>query len=55
MKVVAKRDFIDDGDKSMKIKFDIPLHPFSTDWNCHADLSAVTVRKDAKVSVFLLE
>ncbi|XP_066930014.1 von Willebrand factor D and EGF domain-containing protein-like isoform X3 [Clytia hemisphaerica] len=43
MEVVAKRDFIDDGDKSMKIKFHIPLTLFVPDWKCHAEFPDVTV------------
>ncbi|XP_066919363.1 von Willebrand factor D and EGF domain-containing protein-like [Clytia hemisphaerica] len=43
MKVAALRDFRNDGDKALKIKFKIPITPNPLDWDCHPNIPDVTV------------
>ena len=43
MEVVAKRDNVDDGDQSMKIKLVMPDHVDPVDWNCYENITDITV------------
>eukprot|EP00111_Clytia_hemisphaerica_P012530 TCONS_00036835-protein len=48
MNVAATRDFIDDNDRLLKIKFNVPRHANPLDWYCTSPLPDVTLTaKDA--------
>ncbi|XP_066919364.1 von Willebrand factor D and EGF domain-containing protein-like [Clytia hemisphaerica] len=48
MNVAATKDFIDDNDRSLKIKFNIPRHANPLDWFCTSPIPEITVTaKDA--------
>uniref|UniRef100_A0A7M5WQE5 VWFD domain-containing protein n=1 Tax=Clytia hemisphaerica TaxID=252671 RepID=A0A7M5WQE5_9CNID len=44
LQVVAKRDFVDDGDQQMKIKLFVPDHVDPVDWNCYKNISDINVK-----------
>lgn len=44
LNIVAKRDFIDDGDHTMAVKFHIFDHIDPVDWNKHRKIPDVQVR-----------
>jgi len=51
IEVVAKRDFVDDGDQNMFLKVFIPSHINPVDWDCHKNLTSVKIiTKDVKTS-----
>ena len=41
--MVAKRDFVDDGDQQMKIKLFVPDHVDPVDWNCYKNITDINV------------
>ena len=43
VEVVAKRDFVDDGDQTMFLKIHIPNHIDPVDWNCYKNITDVRV------------
>lgn len=43
LEVVAKRDFVDDGDQTMFIKLFVPDHINPVDWNCYRNITDVKV------------
>ena len=43
IEVVAKRDFLDDNDQTMFIKFFVPEHINALDWNCYKNIPQVQV------------
>lgn len=51
LEVVAKRDFVDDGDQTMKVKLFVPHHLNPVDWNCYKNITDITVKtKDVKTA-----
>ncbi|XP_057308609.1 von Willebrand factor D and EGF domain-containing protein-like isoform X3 [Hydractinia symbiolongicarpus] len=49
VEVVAKRDFVDDGDQTMHLKIHIPDHVDPVDWNCYKNITDVLIKtKDVK-------
>ena len=56
MEVVAKRDNVDDGDQSMKIKLVMPDHVDPVDWNCYENITDITVLSTCSfLAMFLLK
>lgn len=56
MEVVAKRDNVDDGDQSMKIKLVMPDHVDPVDWNCYENITDITVWSTCSfLTMFLLK
>ena len=43
LEVVAKRDFVDDGDQTMFLKIHIPDHIDPSDWNCYKNITSIKV------------
>ena len=43
LEVVAKRDFVDDGDQTMFLKLHIPDHIDPSDWNCYKNITSIKV------------
>jgi len=43
LQVVAKRDFVDDGDQNMKVKLFVPDHVNPVDWNCYPNITDINV------------
>ena len=54
VEVVAKRDFVDDGNQKMFLKLFIPDHVDPVDWNCHKQITDVEVSFSFFLSMKLL-
>ena len=45
LELIAKRDFIDDGDRTMDLKINLPINLNLIDWKGHKKITTIKVSK----------